>query len=50
MNQALQKVGEIMTNPMENIAKALMMLHIRIQSTIFFQDAPLGITALALKH
>ncbi len=50
MDGAGQKDDEIMTNPMENIAKALMVLHVRIQGTKLIQDAPLGIATLALNH
>ncbi len=50
MNWAAQQGDEIMTNRMENLAKALMMLHVRIQSTKLIQDAPLGIATLALNH
>jgi hypothetical protein len=50
MNWATQQGDEIMANPMENLAKALMMLHVRIQSTKLIQDAPLGIATLALNH
>jgi hypothetical protein len=50
MDGASQKDDEIMTNPMENVAKALMVLHVRIQGTKLIQDAPLGIATLALNH
>jgi hypothetical protein len=50
MDGASQKGDEIMTNPMENVAKALMVLHVRIQSTKLIQDAPTGIATLALDH
>jgi hypothetical protein len=50
MDGAGQKDDEIMTNPMENVAKALMVLHVRIQGTKLIQDAPLGIATLALNH
>ena len=50
MDRELQKGDEIMTNPIENHAKALMMLHVRIQSTKLIQDAPLEIATLALNH
>jgi hypothetical protein len=50
VNGASQKSDEIMTNQTGNVAKALVVLHVRIQSTKLIQDAPLGIATLALNH
>jgi hypothetical protein len=50
VNRAIQKNDETMTNPMENVAKALIVLNVRIHITKLIQDSSLGIATLALNH
>ena len=50
IDRAIQKNDETMTNPMENVAKALIVLNVRIHITKLIQDSSLGIATLALNH